>query len=189
MHLIEPFCRWRKLYIASKDIKSPFFGRTYSEFEFENKIYNYLIHPQWDSFDSETLYLKILFVDYNIGYSILEFIGEWNDTLYNDVMYLKRNIIDSLVKNGINKFVLIGENILNFHSSDDSYYEEWFDDIEDGWIVAINFQEHVIKEFELANIDYFLIFQNELNDFNWRKLTPFKLFQAINQSIMKRLGS
>jgi len=28
------------------------------------------------------------------------------------------------------QFILIGENVLNFHSSDDCYYEEWFQDVE-----------------------------------------------------------
>jgi len=43
-------------------------------------------------------------------------------------MHLKRNVIDVLVGERINKFILIGENVLNFHGSDDSYYEEWFED-------------------------------------------------------------
>jgi len=187
MHTIEPYYRWRKHYIASEDVKSPFYNREYSEFEFTNKIYNYLIHPQWDYFGSETLYLKLLFTDYELGFTIIEFMGEWNDTLYNDIMYLKREVIDILAKKGINKFVLIGENILNFHSSDDSYYEEWFDDIEDGWIIAINFQEHVIQEFINQNIDYFIIFYEEFNDFNWRIYSPFKLFEMVNNKIIKRL--
>jgi F0F1-type ATP synthase gamma subunit len=102
-------------------------------------------------------------------------------------MYLKREIIDSLNKLGITKYLLIGENVLNFHSSDDSYYEEWFDDIDDGWILAINFQEHVIKEFSNQNIDYYLLFYEEFNDFNWRILTPQKLFYYVNNKITKRL--
>lgn len=61
-------------------------------------------------------------------------------------MLLKRDIIDELIHQGINKFILIGENVLNYHASDDCYYQEWFEDIEDGWIVAINFREHVLKE-------------------------------------------
>lgn len=188
MHLIEPYYRWKKLYNPLEDVRSPFYGVESNEFEFHNKIYNYLIHPQWDNFGSETLYLKVLFVDYNIKFTIIEFIGEWNDTLYNDVMHLKRNVIDDLINEGIDKFILIGENVLNFHSSDDSYYEEWFDQIEDGWIMAINFQDHVIREFEQANIDYFLIFQKEFDNFNWRKYTPIKLYEIVNNSILKRLG-
>ena len=59
MHSIEPYYHWRNLYIASEDDASPFYGREYSEFEFENKVYNFLIHPQWDSIGSETLFIKI----------------------------------------------------------------------------------------------------------------------------------
>lgn len=188
MHLLEPFYSWRKYYIASDDDRSPFYGRVYSEFEFTNAIYNYLIHPQWDEFGSETLYLKILFIDYEKGFTIIEFLGEWNDTLYNDIMYLKREIIDPLVTNGIDKFILIGENILNFHSSDDSYYEEWFDDIEEGWIVGINFQNHVKNEFINENIDYYIAFSDEYDNLNWRSYSPQKLFDLIHLKMKKRLS-
>ncbi|MDK2978365.1 MAG: hypothetical protein PWP52_1079 [Bacteroidales bacterium] len=188
MHLLEPFYSWRKYYIASEDERSPFYGRVYSEFEFTHAIYNYLIHPQWDDFGSETLYLKILFTDYTKGFSIIEFIGEWNDTLYNDVMFLKREVIDPLTNQQVNKFILIGENILNFHASDDSYYEEWFDDIEDGWIVGINFQPHVKNEFINNNMDYYIAFSNEFDHLNWRSLSPQFLFNQINVKMGKRLG-
>jgi hypothetical protein len=134
MHLVEPHFGWRGYYSAEEDTQSPFYGRIYSEFEFTNKIYNYVIHPQWDEIGSETLFIKILFTDYQDGYSIIELIGEWNDAIENDIMTLKRDIIELLIHEGINKFILIGENVLNFHSSDDSYYEEWIDDIEDGWV-------------------------------------------------------
>ncbi len=60
---------------------------------------------------------------------MLEFIGEWNDCLFNDIMLLKREVIDPLTAAGVSKFVLIGENVLNFHHSDDAYYEEWFDEV------------------------------------------------------------
>lgn len=187
MHTIEPYYRWRKYYIASEDEKSPFYGRVYSEFEFSNKIYNYLIHPQWDEFGSETLYIKILYVNYDVGIAIVEFIGEWNDTLYNDIMYLKREVIDILISNKINKFILIGENVLNFHSSDDSYYEEWFNDIEDGWIVAVNFQEHVVREFLQENIGYYIIFNAECSLINWRSLTPAELYNVIKELLQKQI--
>ena len=187
MHTIEPFYSWRKYYIASEDSRSPFFGRVYSEFEFSNAIYNYYIHPQWDAFGSETLYLKILFVDYQLGYCIVEFIGEWNDTLYNDVMYLKREIIDLLITNGVSKFILIGENVLNFHSSDDSYYEEWFYDAEDGWIFAMNFQNHVIEEFNSVGVDNYINFVQ--HSINWRKLKPINLFELINRSIFYKISN
>jgi hypothetical protein len=140
MHEIEPFFNWRHIYIAEEDKRSPFYGRTYSEFEFSQTVYNYFIHPQWDDFGSRTLYLKIIYVDYELQFAIIEFIGEWNDAIENDIMELKREIIDLLEKEGIYKFILIAENVLNFHSSDKEYYQEWFEEVtdENGWIVALN---------------------------------------------------
>jgi hypothetical protein len=64
MHLIEPFFRWEKYYIAAEDKKSPFYKRKYNDFQYTNDIYGYYIHPQWDSIESETLYVKLLFVSY-----------------------------------------------------------------------------------------------------------------------------
>ena len=107
-------------------------SRKYSEFEFTNTIYNFYIHPQWDHFGSPTLYLKILFADYKHHFVIIELIGEWNDAINNDIMFLKREVIDPFISNGIYKFILIGENVLNFHASDDCYYEEWYEDVRDG---------------------------------------------------------
>ena len=66
MHEIEPYFNWRHLYTAEEDPQSPFYKRTYSEFEFSQTVYNYYIHPQWDDFGSRTLYLKILFTDYEL---------------------------------------------------------------------------------------------------------------------------
>lgn len=188
MHDIEPFYSWQNYYFASEDERSPFFGREYSEFEFTHAVYNYLIHPQWDEIGSPTLFIKILYADYDEGYCFIEMIGEWNDTLHNDIMYFKRNIIEHLIDQGIDKFILLGENVLNFHSSDDCYYQEWFDEVEDGWIVAVNFRDFVIKEFESANIDYYIAFGKHFNDLNWRKFLPQDLFKLIEASMTKRLN-
>jgi hypothetical protein len=185
---IEPYYRWRDLYISDEDELSPFYGRVYSEFEYSHTIYNYFIHPQWDEFGSPTLYLKILYSDYNHGFAIIELIGEWNDCINNDIMVLKRDLIDPIMKEGINKFILIGENVLNFHASDDCYYQEWFDDVEDGWIVALNFRDHVLREFSGANIDYYLTFGGELNTFPWRTYNPVELYQHVSSVLTKRLA-
>ena len=189
MHDIEPYWEWRNYYIASEDERSPFFEREYNEFEFTHTVYNYLIHPQWDYIGSPTLYVKILYIDYELSFCIIEFIGEWNDCINNDIMFLKRNIIESIVSEGINKFIIIGENILNFHASDDCYYEEWAEDIEDGWIAAINFRKHVISEFSSSNIDYYISFGGELNNIDWRTYTPYQLFKKIDNLIQKRLSN
>lgn len=187
MHFVEPYFEWRNYYIASEDPASPFYGQEYSEFEFEHSVYNFCIHPQWDSIGSPTLFIKILFVEYNEGYAIIEMIGEWNDAIENDIMTLKRDIIEDLIHEGINKFILIGENVLNFHYSDDCYYEEWFEDIEDGWIAGVNFHEHVTDEFKNVNIDEYIAIGGELEELEWRTYTPFQFFKKVNQIIRRRL--
>lgn len=187
MHELEPFYSWQHLYRASGDSRSPFFGKQNNEVYFEHTIYNYYIHPQWDDFGSQTLYLKILYTDYDQQYSIIELLGEWNDILYNDVMYLYRNVIESLLDEGIKYFVLIGENVLDFHSDTDDYYAEWFDNIEDGWIIGINFRKHVIEEFCNTNIDQYIAFGGGFDDFEWRKLQPEQLFSFLDSLIIKRL--
>ena len=174
MHDIEPHFQWRDQYIASEDQQSPFHGRVYNEFQFTQKIYNYYIHPQWDHFGSQTLYMKILFADYEEGFVIMELIGEWNDAIANDVMFLKREVVDILMQSHINKFILICENVLNFHSSDDCYYEEWYDDIKDegGWITLLNTLDHVAEEMKDARLDHFMNFGPHFNQLNWRAQKP-----------------
>lgn len=188
MHEIEPFYRWRDDYIAAEDQRSPFYETQYSEFVFDKQIYNYLIHPQWDEFGSQTLYLKVLFADYDHGFVIIEFIGEWNDAIHNDIMILKREILELMMDEGLNKFILIGENILNFHSSDDLYYEEWFQEVEDGWIAGINFRDHVTEEFKRNNIDYYINFGGQLDEMPWRSLKPIQLFKKVEEQLTKRLN-
>ncbi|MFA8298850.1 MAG: hypothetical protein ACEPOV_01680 [Hyphomicrobiales bacterium] len=188
MHDIEPYYNWRHLYIASEDDKSPFHGREYSEFVFSQTIYNHYIHPQWDNFGSLTLYLKVLFCNYNDGYCIIELLGEWNDLLYNDIMYLYREVIEPLIEEGINKFILLGENVLNVHLSEDDYYQEWFDNIDnDGWIICMNFRDHVKEEFTNYNLDYYLCFGNSFDRINWRTYPPHKLYNTVKNLIIKRL--
>lgn len=181
MHDIEPFYRWREQYIASEDNQSPFYGQVYSEFQFTNKVYNYFIHPQWDSFGSATLYMKVLFADYDEGYAIIELIGEWNDCLTNDIMYLKREIIDQMIEAGIHKYILICENVLNFHGSDDCYYEEWQEDVagEDGWICFVNTLEHVKAEMKDTQIHHYVQLGEDYNGINWRPHKPQNIFKAL----------
>jgi len=188
MHEIEPYYLWRDLYVSANDPESPFYNRQYSELTFTNSIYDHLIHPQWDEFGSQTLFIKILFVNYDKQYCIIEMLGEWNDLLYNDIMFLYRDVIESLLENDIKYFILIGENVLNFHPDTNDYYEEWFNNIDDGWIAGINFRDFIIKEFESSNIDYFISFRGEFDDVLWRKLMPDQLFGKVNHTIFKRLG-
>lgn len=188
MHDIEPHYHWLHLYNSEEDERSPFYRQVHSEFEFSNTVYNYLIHPQWDSFGSATLYLKIIYADYESAFCIIELIGEWNDVLHNDIMVLKREILEVLQEQGINKFILIGDNVLNFHASDDSYYEEWYNDVDEGWIALVNFRAHVLEEFREHRIDYYLNFGGELDTLFWRKLTPRQMFSRVDDIIRHRLA-
>ena len=189
MQDLEPYYNWRELYIASEDELSPFYGVEYNEFEYTHTVYNFYIHPQWDDFGSNTLYLKILYADYERGFCVIEFIGEWNDALYNDIMFLKREVIESLIGSSINKFILVGENVMNFHGSDDCYYEEWFQDIEDGWIAALNFRPHVMREMEKYNIDSYFVTGGELEELNWRVYNPVDLLARIEHVVSRRLSA
>jgi hypothetical protein len=189
MHDLEPYYNWRGFYISSEDPNSPFFDREYSEFEFSEKIYNHYIHPQWDNFGSQTLFIKVLYADYDEGFAVIEMIGEWNDLLYNDIMHLKREVIESMTDCGISKFILVGENVLNFHSSDDCYYEEWFEDISDadGWIALVNFRDHVLEDFQAANIDSYFVLGGKMNDLKWRTQNPDQFYENVSKHVQKRL--
>ena len=147
-----------------------------------------MIHPQWDEFGSSTLYIKLLFVDYEQGSAIIECLGEWNDAIENDIMVLKSNVINALIEQGVKYFVLVYENVLNFHYSDDCYYEEWFEDIEDGWIAAVNVHPHVAKELQRVNIDSFMAMGGELDELEWRTFKPSHLFQKVDYILRHRLN-
>jgi hypothetical protein len=186
MQNIEPYYNWRHIYAAEEDAQSPFFRRQYSEFEFTNTVYNYYIHPQWDEFGSRTLYMKILFVDYQLSTAIIELLGEWNDAIENDIMTLRREITDKLYKKGIVKFILIAENVLNFHSSDDSYYEEWYEQVNDdrGWLTIINMPEQSKQDFKKARLTNYI----ELMELpQWRTLKPEVIIELLNAELNKRL--
>lgn len=184
MHEIEPFYNWRHLYNAEEDELSPFFGAEHSEFEYSNTVYNYYIHPQWDEFGSRTLYMKVLFVDYELNFAIIELIGEWNDAVENDIMQLKRGVIDQMMAHKINKFILIAENVLNFHSGDTDYYEEWNEDINDagGWIVIINAPLQTQQEMERGRLGRYT---RLIESPRWRTFQPGDFFQSVDNSMLR----
>ncbi|MES2374847.1 MAG: hypothetical protein V4557_19875 [Bacteroidota bacterium] len=186
MHEIEPFYNWRHIYVSEEDPRSPFFGRKYSEFEFSQTVYNYYIHPQWDDFGSRTLYMKIIYVDYELNFCVIELLGEWNDAIENDIMEMKREVMDLMYNEGIYKYILIAENVLNFHSSDKEYYQEWYDEVseQNGWIVALNMPEATQQDFRKKKLNYYI----ELMELpEWRVYKPYHLFKKIDGELMKRL--
>jgi hypothetical protein len=186
MQDIEPYYNWRHLYTAEEDEKSPFYGRVYSEFEYSQTLYNFYLHPQWDFFGSKTLYLKLLFVDYDARFAVIELLGEWNDAIENDIMTLRRNITDELQADGIVHFILIAENVFNFHSSDDSYYEDWYEQLNDerGWATILNMPEQSKYDFQKARLSNYI----ELLELQqWRTMKPEVIFQLIDKQMVNRL--
>ena len=181
MHDIEPYYKWRDLYNSAQDQRSPFYGREYSEFQYSQKIYNYFIHPQWDHIGSPTLYIKILYTDYFKGFAFIELIGEWNDAVHNDIMFLKREVVDYMIRAGIYRYVLFCDNVLNFHGDEDCYYEEWYDDIKDegGWIGLINLRDHIYWEMDKMNLGDFVRLDDEIAEIEWRRQMPDSLYQYI----------
>ncbi len=128
--------------------------------------------------------MKALFVDYELNFAIIEMIGEWNDAVENDVMQLKRSVIDLMIARGIYKYILITENVLNFHSSDTDYYEEWCEDIKDdgGWIVAVNMPEQTQYDFHKTHIDRYI---HLLESPGWRTFKPQDFFQSIDNQMLR----
>lgn len=190
MHNIEPHYRWRDHYTAESDDRSPFFGRKYSEFYFRNQLYNFYLHPQWDEFGSSTLYCKILFADYEENFALIELIGEWNDALHNDVMYLKRNIADRMYDAGIYKFIFLCDNVLNFHSAnEDDYYAEWAEEVheERGWIVLLNTRQHVEEEMQDARLQLYAHFGEAYNEIPWQAQKPHFVYHMIENMVSDRV--
>ena len=188
MHNIEPYYNWLKYYDPAADERSPFYGKQYNFDLYSETIYGYYIDPAWDGFGSETLYLKILYADYLTGFAVIEFIGEWNDAINNDIMTLKRNILELMMAEDINKFILIGENVLNYHGSDDSYYEEWFEEVGDGWIAAVSFPQFLQDEFRKYHIDQYINMGGTLQIDQWRTLRPQNFCDLVSTLIQRRLN-
>jgi len=76
---------------------------------------------------------------------------------------------------------LLCDNVLEYHGSDDSYYEEWWDDIkeEGGWITVLNLREHILTEMEQVRLQHFINIGEEFNEVNWRKPTPKLVYNEI----------
>ena len=186
MQDIEPFYNWRHFYVAEEDPQSPFYGNEYSEFSYTNTLYNYYIHPQWDHFGSKTLYMKILFVDYDTGYIIIELIGEWNDAIENDIMTLRRNITDQLFDQGITKYIFITENVFQFHSSDESYYEDWMERLSEtnGWVIYIGWPKQNRQELLTAKIHHYV---HTVDLPQWRTFKPELVFNTLDNHMNRLL--
>jgi hypothetical protein len=153
-------------------------------------MYDFVIHPDWDDIGCETLFVKVLFVDYTEGSAVIELLGEWNDALHNDVMEFKRRVADPLLAEGIVRFVLVGDNLLNFHAEEPDYYAEWAEEVEEegGWIVGLNFRDHVADEVARARLGRYIWTGPRFRLASWRAQDPLRLCQAVEVMVQKRLG-
>jgi hypothetical protein len=130
--------------------------------------------------------MKVLLADYEEKYVIIELIGEWNDAIENDIMSLKREVADKFMLEGIFKFILIAENVLNFHSGDKDYYEEWYEEAEEhnGWVVCLNMPEQTQYDFRRAKLNRYI---GLIEQPDWRIYKPFHLFKFVSGLQEKRL--
>jgi len=120
-------------------------------------------------------------------YIVMENMGEGNDAIENDIMTLKKDVIEHFSDQGINKYILIAENVLNFHGSDREYYEEWREELQedDGWAVLLNMPEQTQYDFKKLRLERYL----ELVDLpDWRIYKPIHLFRKIQSEQERRLS-
>ena len=185
---VEPFYGWLHLYNHEVDVRSPFHEVEHSLFEYNRKIYTFNANPLWDEIESESLLVKILYADYERGYTIIELLGEWNDLFENDFKLLCENCLTYMIDSGINKFILICENVFNVYLEHDYYYDAFHDELEDdGWLFLLKARPNVKSDFEQYNISQYFLWNPTIDLLPWRKLKPWALFEAIEHSTPKSL--
>jgi hypothetical protein len=77
--------------------------------------------------------------------------------------------------------------VLNFHSGDRDYYQEWYEEVtdEEGWVVSLNMPEQTQYDFKKAKLNYYI----ELMEIpNWRTYRPYHLFKKIDDELSKRIS-
>lgn len=185
---IEPFYGWLVQYSHETDDRSPFHGVQHNLFYFDRFIHNIPCHPLWDDIGSESLLVKILYADYDIGYAIIELFGEWNDLFENDYKLLAENCLTYLIDQGIQRFILIGENVFHIYLETDDYYQALQEELEDGWICVMKMREEVREEMEQYGILDYFYWSPIVDELNWRRLRPKQLFRIVEDRMGKLLN-
>ncbi|MEO0898513.1 MAG: hypothetical protein AAFY71_19020 [Bacteroidota bacterium] len=187
LHHIEPFYGWLSWYNHEMDENSPFHEEEHNLFFFDKSINNIPAHPLWDDFGSESLLVKIQFADYKEGYAILEMFGEWNDLYDNDFKLLSENVLGLLIDAGIDKFILIAENVFHAYLDADDYYAAMQEELGDGWISMLRPREGVKEDMEEYGIDQYFYFNPVIDEIPWRKLKPFQLYFLVQDRMQRML--
>jgi hypothetical protein len=108
--------------------------------------------------------------------------------VHNDIMRLKRDLVDEMIPLGIDKYILIGENILNFHADITDYYEEWLEELPNGWMAFLNLRKHVVQELSAYGVDQYFILGGDLDHLEWRTKKPELLYAKLLAVVRRRLG-
>lgn len=184
---IEPYYGWRHIYNNDLDAASPFHEVEHNLFAYDRRIYTFNAHPQWETIESESLLVKILYANYERGCAIIELLGEWNDLFQNDFKLLCENCLTFLSDAGVDKFILICENVFNAYLDADDYYEAFGDEIEEGWMCLFRARPNVLEEFDRYNISQYFYWNPQFDGLRWRKLKPWALFQLVEESMRRAL--
>ena len=128
----EPFYGWLGLYNPAEDENGPFYGVEANLSDYERFIYTFPAHPDWNDIGSDSLLVKVLFVEYEQGFAIIELFGEWNDLHLNDFKLLAENLFTYLLDCYVNKIILICENVFHIYLDTDDYYQELQEELEEG---------------------------------------------------------
>ncbi len=189
LHDIEPFFGWLSKYDHTSDEKSPFHEVDHNLFYFDRSVNNIPAHPLWDHIGSESLLVKILFVDYGEGFAVIELFGEWNDLFENDYKLLGENCLTYLIDAGVRQFILICENVFHIYLESDDYYQAVQEELEEGWICLIRPRQEMLEEMEHYQISSYFYWSPLLDELPWRKLNPHQLYQIVRSRMGYLLDS
>ncbi len=188
LHHIEPFYGWLAWYSHDQDERSPFHEVEHNQFYYDRSINQIPAHPLWDDFGSESLLCKILFADYEKGFAIIELFGEWNDLFDNDFKLFAENCLTYLVDHGIDRFVLICENVFHIYLDQTDYYDAMLDELgESGWMCLLRTRQQVKEDLDEYGVSAFFYQSERLDQIPWRRLKPAQLFALIESRMPKLL--
>lgn len=184
---IEPFYGWLGIYNHEIDERSPYHGIEHNQFYYDRSINTIPAHPLWDEIGSESLLIKILFADYEQGFAIIELFGEWNDLFENDFKLLAENCFTYLIDHGIQKFILVCENVFHIYLDTDDYYQALAEELEDGWICTLRLRDEIQEEIEQYGISGYFYWSPLLDELPWRRLKPYQIYQLVENRMGKVL--
>lgn len=184
---VEPHYGWLGYYDHKMDKRSPFHHVEHNLFAYDRYIYTFEAHPLWDTIESESLLVKILYANYTQGYAIIELLGEWNDLFQNDFKLLCENCLTYLADEGITQYIFVAENVFNIYLDQDDYYEAFQEELGDGWMCLLRARERVLDEMKRYNISPYFYWNDSLQDLHWRKLKPWQVYDLVKDSMQKLL--